>query len=718
MANDGFASSVIPEVSFRFETVGVDVPWVVSEAVVRERLSAPYEGTVVVSAPDSLDPTALLAKPCTLTLLRDDHTRCFVGVVTAVEDRGVDRESRVFEVAFGPSLALLEHGAHYRVWQGLSALAVVREVLLSAGVYRGDALSLPDDTTPPREYCVQYGERDLAFVQRLLAEEGLLFTFGESDALVVFDATAAVGQPEVRVLGLAGEALPLQGGGQATASAEGLRRLDLVRAVTPQSVALRDYDFTHPAAPLASGSPQPRGALEQYPARAPFGPYDGARSYGPTDVARGARISLQRASAGAALLRGEGSVTGMRPGTTFAVEEAGERGLRGKSLLTSVLHMGTAPEATLSDARGPDARDRYRNVFECVPVERAWAPSAPPRPRAEQAQVAVVVPEPGSDDEICTDHYGRVLVRFPWDRPEARTASQSGARDSCWLRVMQPWAGPGWGFHFTPRVGMEVVVHFLDGDPDRPYVAGCLPNAVNVPPVELPQRKTQSAIRTLSSPGGGGFNELRFEDQKGEEEVYVHAQRDQRIEVLHDRSLTVGRDARAEIGRDESHSVGRDRSLDVAGDEQHSVEGDRSLSVTGNEVRDVGGNHALLVHKSFTMHADEQGRISTNDGLVIEVGGGSGACTEMTPDAVRTQTPKRHAVAVGDDVAQEMTTERVEVRAPKGIALVCGDTRIELEEDRVVLQTKSGARVELNGDKITVKTSGSITLKGSQINEN
>ncbi len=165
-------------------------------------------------------------------------------------------------------------------------------------------------------------------------------------------------------------------------------------------------------------------------------------------------------------------------------------------------------------------------------------------------------------------------------------------------------------------------MQFLDGDPDRPIVTGCVYNGTHPTPVKLPDKKTQSGIRTQSSPHNGGYNELRFEDQKGEEEVYVHAQRNQRIEVLHDRSATVGRDARAEIGRDESHSVGRDRSLDVAGDEQHSVEGDRSLSVTGNEVRDVGGNHALLVHKSITVHADEQGRISTNDGLVLEVGGG------------------------------------------------------------------------------------------------
>lgn len=140
--------------------------------------------------------------------------------------------------------------------------------------------------------------------------------------------------------------------------------------------------------------------------------------------------------------------------------------------------------------------------------------------------------------------------------------------------------------------------------------------------------------------------------------------------------------------------------------------------VTGNEVRDIGGAHSLLVHRSMSLHADEQGTITTNDGLVLEVGGGQGSRSEITPDTAQTQVNKRHKVAVGDEVVHDMTDERVVLRAPKGIALVCGDTRIELEEDRVLLQTRSGARIELDGDKITVKTSGAVSLKGSQVTHN
>nr|MBK7069180.1 type VI secretion system tip protein VgrG [Deltaproteobacteria bacterium] len=504
-----------------------------------------------------------------------------LGVITSVEDRGTDRDSRVYEIGFGPSLAVLAHRGRNRVWQNVDALQIVREVLDDAGLYAGDALVQPaqvaGDAPAPREYCVQFGESDLDFVRRLLAEEGVLFTFGTDgdDTCMLFDARAGSKRPLVPATD---GPLPIHGHGDSTADAEGIRRIDAVTAMTVTAVSLRDSDFTHPREPLASAEARQARSVEHYPGRFVLGAYDnGGHAYGAPDARRTARISLQQHTAPGERLSGEASVTGMAAGLRFAVAESGERGLSGEFLLTAVLHLGNAAEESLSGSACAAGDDRYRNLFECVPAARSVGGSHP-RPRADQSQVALVTAEPGSDEEICTDHYGRVLVRFPWDRPERRRAPQDSKRSSCWLRVMQPWAGAHWGFHFTPRVGMEVVVHFIDGDPDRPFVAGCLPNAANVPPVEVPSQRTQSTIRTRSSPKSDGFNELRFEDLKDAEEVYLHAQRDQRIEVLHDRSLTVGRDASAQVDRDESLSVGRDRSIDVAGDEQHSVEGNLQWS--------------------------------------------------------------------------------------------------------------------------------------------
>lgn len=723
MADDAHTNDpVLPEVSFTFEITGEDAPCVVSRLVVRERLSAPFEATVEVSVPASLAPAALLGRPCALTFQRDPLTRCFAGVVTSVEDRGVSRDSRVYEIGFGPSLAVLAHRGRNRVWQGVDALQIVREVLDDAGLYDGDALVPPaqiaGDAPAPREYCVQFGESDLDFVRRLLAEEGVLFTFGTdgNDTCVLFDARAGSKRSLVPA---ADGPLPIHGHGDGTAGAEGIRRIDAMTAMTVTAVSLRDSDFTHPREPLASAEARQTRSVERYPGRFVLGAYDdGGHTYGAPDTRRTARISLQQHTAPGERLSGEASVTGMAAGLRFAVAESGERVLSGEFLLTAVLHLGNAPEESLSGSSGATSEDRYRNLFECVPAARAWAAPGTPRPRADQSQVALVTAEPNSDEEICTDHYGRVLVRFPWDRPDARRASQGGTRTSCWLRVMQPWSGPNWGFHFTPRVGMEVIVHFIDGDPDRPYVAGCLPNAVSVPPIELPQHRTQSTIRTQSSPANGGYNELRFEDLADAEEVYLRAQRDQRVEVLHDRALTVGRDASAQVDRDESLSVGRDRSIDVAGDEQHSVEGNRQCSVGGDAIHDVTGNQAVMVHKNHTLHVDQKAEITVDELLTVAVGGNSGTSAEMSPDEVTVRAPKKHLVAVDDKTVQEMTPERFAVKAPKGLSLVCGDTRIEIGEDKIVLQTKGGAKVELQGDKITVKTDGPVSIKGSNVTNN
>ena len=716
--------SVLSEVSFSFEVTGIDGGWTVSHAVVRERLCAPFEATVTVGVPSGTTPASLLGKPCALTLQRDALTRDFSGVVTSVDDRGVDREGRVFEVGFAPSLALLGLSARYRVWQGADALRLVRDVLDAAKLYAGEdydaAQATGEDAPAPREYCVQFGETDLDFVRRLLAEEGVLFTFGGSnggDALELFDARLAEHRPAVPTV--ASGPLAVFGSGHGTAQDEGLRRLDVVASVTTAQVSLRDHDFTHPQVSLSAGEPRSARSVERYPARFVLGPYDGgAYTYGAGNLRRTARVELQQHTAASEVVRGEGNVTGMRPGTTFEVAEPGERGLTGKFLLTAVLHVAHAPEATLADGDGASSEDRYRNAFECVPVALAWAPPPVARPRADHPQVAVVSAEPGSDEEICTDHYGRVLVRFPWDRPEARRAGQAGTQTSCWLRVMQPWSGANWGFHFTPRVGMEVIVHFLDGDPDRPYVAGCLPNASNLPPVDLPLHRTQSSIRTQSSPANGGYNELRFEDLADAEEVYLRAQRDQRVEVLHDRALTVGRDASAQVDRDEALSVGRDRSIDVAGDEQHSVEGNLQWSVGGDAIHDVTGNQTVMVHKNHTLHVDQKAEITVDELLTVAVGGNSGTSAEMSPDEVTVRAPKKHLVAVDDKTVQEMTPERFTVKAPKGLSLVCGDTRIEIGEDKIVLQTKGGAKVELQGDKITVKTDGPVSIKGSNVTNN
>lgn len=710
---------MLPEVTLSLALDGAEVSATVARVRVTEELSTPYEAIIELAwDPDALPaPAELLGRRAALSLARGAHVRWFHGVVVAAEFRGATATRHRVDLVVAPALAQLAWRRGYRVYQSVDALSVVRAVLADSGIYDDLDASCVGAAPPAREYCVQYDETDLAFVTRLLAEEGLHFAFTQGDSLermVVFDGDQSARLAAVQTWEGAG--LGVLGHGAATADRESLGRFAWRHADGSEGWRGLDYDFTRPHARVEGRAGASARSVTEYPARiAPAGWDEGSHTYRPpANPGRFASRRQEAARTGDAVLTGEGNVVGLMPGRVVEIADVDASSKR--VLVTRVVHLASAPEANLGD--GGVAEDRYLHHFEAAPVDAVQRPRRRERPRAVAPHVAVVVGEAGSSEEIVTDHYGRVRVRFFWDDPDARSGAQRGTSASCWLRVAQPWAGPGWGFHFTPRVGMEVIVHFLDGDPDRPFVGACLPNAVNLPPVELPQQRTQSAIRTHSSPTSGGYNELRFEDLDGSEEVYLRAQRDQRVEVLNDRALSVGRDAQARVDRDESLAVGRDRVVDVARNETHGVGGDRQVSVEGDATHEVNGAMAVFVHKALTLSVDETARATVNDGASVFVGGSDGTAVEFEPEKVSVKTPKRHLIAVGDDVTQELTTERFTAKAPKGLALVCGDTRVEIGEDKIVLQTKGGAKVVLDGDKIEIKAGGDVKIKGANVTNN
>jgi type VI secretion system secreted protein VgrG len=248
-------------------------------------------------------------------------------------------------------------------------------------------------------------------------------------------------------------------------------------------------------------------------------------------------------------------------------------------LIRKVEHRADCPEVERGGASGSSVN--YSNRFECFPLEVDQPPVARAKPRVFGYQTAVVVGPPG--EEIHTDRHGRVKVLMHWDREQRDEVPDT----SCWLRVAQMWAGAGWGTLFLPRVGMEVLVSFIDGDPDRPIVTGCVYNGANQPPYSLPNDRTKSTIKTSSSPGGSGFNELRFEDAKGTEELFMQAQRDMNTNVLRNQSTTVGNDQRV--------TVKNDRTVDITGYESDSVGKDRMRSVDGNEEITIAGSQYVQI---------------------------------------------------------------------------------------------------------------------------
>lgn len=582
--------------------------------------------------------------PGTLSIFRG-NPRAVHGIVDRVrtsERVGVAGERR-HSLRLVPRLTRLRRRITSRVFQDQSALEIVEQILAEQGLrsrlrVQGEARR--------REYCVQYRESDLAFVTRLLAEEGFFYTFDHPPVLGGDDAVTSMGTSEVVVIGDTPEYYPPIVGGEtlihrpgAIASAIAfddatIDRFDVVRTVRPSRVVSRDYDFLRPTTELRD---EAAVGVERTIAQSTAGGVHGQSTVylhggpGPEShaVPRAASSALEGLRRGAQLADATSTCARLVPGARFLLKDHEQPGLDGAWVVTRVLHRAGLGATGLST---------YTNGFRCVPAGVRIRPSPPP-PRVQQAlESAVMVGPPGQ--EIHVDVLGRVKVRFHWDLD-----ARGDDRSSCWLRVLSPWSGAGFGHQFFPRVGMEVLVGFLGGDVDRPVVLGSLYNATHPPPHALPAHATRSGIRTQSSPGGGGWNEIAFDDQKGRELVYVQAERDHhrwvkhddQDRVDHDQGVLVGGKRQTEIGTTDDLLVGERHSVTVkntetgttmTADNVHSstgaasfglAKGDSALRATGNVDIAAGGDVSIAAAGNIGLEAG--GNVKITAGGAVEVTG-------------------------------------------------------------------------------------------------
>ena len=741
--------SPLPEVEFsvQFQSGGA---WSLVRLHATEALNEVYEYALEVATREALTPSDLLGGTAVVTLARDGADRKLCGLVAAVTDRGFVGAHRVAEVVLVPALWTLGQRTSTRIFQEVDALAAVELVLREAGVYQGAAFEkVIAITLPVREYCTQYEETDLAFVRRLLEEEGLAFYFkheGETETLVIADGSHDGAYVKLSSKSLPGNAdrakcLPVEGQGGATDDRETVRNWEPAWETVPTAVSLRDYDFTHPDAILteqekAAGARGDRTRFE-YPARFVLGPYQGT-VYGAPNTARVGAVRLAQATGRASGARARSNMTLVHPGMKVDVmlEDASEALTR---VVTRVVHTGEAPEVLYQDrnagGEGSSRFDRYSNVFDSIADDVVYRPArVTPRPRALSPQSAKVVADTASSTEkIHTDEYGRVKVQFQWDRPSERPGNQSAKAPSCWLRVAQAWAGEGWGFLFIPRIGMEVVVQFLDGDPDRPFVAQCLYNATHLPPVTLPGQKTHSVIRSQSVPGTGaksqnGFNELSFEDGDGQEEVYLHAQRNQREKVLNDHLVEVDHDETETVLNDQTHTVGRHRTTKVRGNEVHSVTGDseaEGAGEVGNRTTKIAGNDSTEVEKDVTLNIFGKSTVTvakthtvTVDERITEtVGGAADARLDMAPDAITVSIGPTKLKLTKQNALLEVSGVKIEMTATS-ITLDVNGNKVELAPAGVTTKTVAGAKIEAQGPNVTVQSPAIVQVQGSLVKIN
>jgi type VI secretion system secreted protein VgrG len=606
-----------------------------------------------------------------------------------------------------------------------------------------------------RDYCVQYRESDFDFVCRLMEEVGIFYFFRhEQDGheLVLGDSpnvhTPIRGEPLIPFRDPAGMA----------ADEECVYELSGKIEVVPGAVALRDFDFTRPSLDMTVDSQASEGdpALEVYD-------YPGKyEDPGPgQDVAK---IRLEELRAPGQVAWGQCQSRRLAPGHTFELAGHAEPELNKEYLVLSVTHEGYQPEVLLFEQQNAGHSDRkpFRSTFQCMPSTVPYRPPRrTPRPVIPGPQTAIVVGPSG--EEIHTDEHGRVKVKFHWDRE-----APGDDKSSCWVRVSQAWAGPGWGALYLPRIGQEVVVDFLEGDPDRPLITGRVYNGHNPPPADLPGARTQSALRSESSPGGGGFNELRFEDASGQELIYLHAQKDMDIAIENDKTQSVGGNESLTVAKDRRKDVGGNQSLSVAGNDETSVRGNQMLdvhanrtttvagnhteSVGGNQTIEVGGTHALQVALASTETIGLAKALTVGGAYAITVGaamnvavaglkaeevGGAkvesigGQKTEKIAGS-RTLTVgkemtevvgEKRTVEVGKDLALNVggtlnqTTKKAHKLSAKEIALVAEDNFTITVGSASVTFKKSGDIV-IKGAKVEVNASGEVIIKGGKIGDN
>ena len=564
---------------FRVKVQSLDDDALLLESFVgNERVSAPYHFILrVLSTDTGIDMKGLLTKPAVLTIkLSDETERHIHGDIRRMRllEYGIDGYA-AYEIEIVPWIWFLNLFSNCRIFQKKSVPDIIEQVFKDRGYESGSEFKLSlQGNYQPREYCVQYRETDFNFVSRLMEEEGIFYFFEQTEdkhTMVLADQKSAFhpcpNQPKARYR-------PSEGGLLETDTVDTLEEEFQVYTGTS---SLSDYNFQKPALSLYT-TLAGESVTEEYD-------YPG-RYLLPDDGSRYARLRLEERAVRGRTVRGSSNCMGFECGYKFTLEEFYRDSDNIDYTITALEHYGQNTSYRSTD--DPDPFE-YHNSYEAIPNSLDFRPPRLARkPIIQGTQTAVVVGPSGS--EIYPDEFGRIKVQFFWDR-----LGKMDENSSCWIRVAQTWAGSGWGNIFIPRIGHEVVVSFLEGDPDRPLVTGCVYNAAQIVPYALPDNKTRSTIKSNSSPGSGGFNEIRFEDKAGSEQIFTHGQKDLDIRIEHDRKEWIGEDRHLVVTRDKMEQVQRDSHIDITRDQIEKFGRDHHVTISGKEAIQITGSHSMQV---------------------------------------------------------------------------------------------------------------------------
>jgi len=694
-----------------------------------EALGTPFEyQAVLVSESPTLDLSKFIGDKVTAQLEMDDSSfRYFNGYVTEAALIETFKRRARYRLTVRPFLYLLTARTNSRIFQNKTVPAIVKALLSEHGFT--DLESPLEGNYPTLEYVVQYRESDFAFISRLMEASGIYYYFKhheDSHVMVLSDAESAHGKPPgdtdtfvFRPVEQGRPSWPL----------DHVDTWEVKQRFQSSAFASKDFNFEMPRVDLLQRS---KSTIKQKQAAGmEVFEYPGNYLTG-GDGSQVVRTRIQELEKDVETVAAAGDLRALGTGELFTLDDHPISNQNKKYLVTAA-RFEVVNNDFESGASPPESPTNFRVHFDCIDSKTPFRPDRrTPLPRIEGPQTAIVVGEGGA--EITTDKYGRVKVQFHWDRE-----GKKDEHSSCWVRVSQAWAGGQWGAVHLPRIGQEVIVDFLEGNPDQPIVVGRVYNADNMVPYALPANKTQSGIKSRSSQGGAAdnFNELRFEDKKGAEHVYLQAEKDLQILVKHDERRHVDHDRIKEITNDETVSIGHDRSETVGRNETITIGADRTEAVGGNETVTVAKSreHSIAIRETVNVGAARSVNVGAAD--TTSVGGsqgvsvGGGQSVDVGKDQATTIGANRSLTVGKDDTVtiggksvlsiEKDTTisvgTKMVIDVTDELTLKSGEASIILKKNGDI--TIKGKNITVDGSgKVNIKAGGDVVIKGSKVTGN
>ncbi|WP_458372082.1 type VI secretion system Vgr family protein [Pseudomonas lactis] len=665
------------DLRFTFEPLKGDAFDVVSFTL-EEGLSQPFKLYLELASHNAaIDFNNVLDLAGLFTIWRGEMPVRYVhGLVSLFTQGDTGFHRTRYTAVIEPTLARFDLRSNWRIFQGQTVPDIITSVLAEHRLTDIRREICFDHQR--REYCVQAGETDLDFIARLAAEEGLLYTFEHRDdghTLVLTDRVGGLGTIGTH------KHCPViyqpMAGGDATEPA--LTRFHYTEQVRTARQVQRDYTFTHPRYDqqhTATGDQDLKNQHKDYER------YDYPGRY-KRDIAgkpfTKTRLTALRNDAKLAHLAGDDAR--LQPGLAFDLNEHPREDFNDRWRTIAITHEGKQHTSLEAEAFGSDHGTSYEMTASAIRWTSDWKAPLRPKPCIDGPQIATVVGPPG--EEIYCDEWGRVKVQFPWDR-----ADKNNDHSSCWIRVAQGWAGELWGAMAIPRVGQELIIGYLDGDADQPIAIGRAYRQTNLPPYELPKHKTRMTIKSRTHKGEG-FNELRFEDELGHQEVFIHAEKDKNVHIKNNNGIFVGNDRKERVEHNETISIGDHRTEDVGQNETISIGANRSVTIGGNKAETIklAKAETIGLAKALTIGAAYQTSV--------------GAAMNTTVGLSQSEQVGIHkSVAVG-----------------KKFTIDAGD-EFKVTVGKSTLVMKSDGTVLINGRTFDFSASGAVQINGKDVDIN